>query len=98
MSPVLEYLMGLDKLTDEVVAMDYLLNAKTSVRNYAMAVTECATPEVRNVLTKQLEESIDAHEMIMGYMMRRGFYQPYDVQDQIGRDLQNIDIALNIPS
>ncbi|MBW4840852.1 MAG: spore coat protein [Paenibacillaceae bacterium] len=98
MNPVLEYLMGFDKLTDEVIAMDYLLNAKTSVRNYAMAVTECATPEVQNVLTKQLEEAIDAHEMIMGYMMKRGFYQPYELQDQIGRDLQNIQTALNIPS
>ncbi|MED4953758.1 spore coat protein [Paenibacillus macerans] len=98
MIPILERMMGMDALTDEIVAMDFLLSAKTGVRNYAMAVTECATPEVKAILTKQLEEAVNTHEMIVDYMMRRGFYKPYAMDEQIGRDLQNIQTALNIPS
>jgi similar to spore coat protein len=98
MNPIMEYMTGLNTLTDEVIAMDFLINAKSGVRNYAMAVTECATPEINAVLTKQLEEAIDAHEMITSYMMQRGLYHPYNVNEQVQLDLQNIQTALNIPS
>ena len=45
MNPILEHMTGLHTLTDDVIAMDLLINAKSGVRNYAMAVTECATPK-----------------------------------------------------
>jgi len=98
MNPILEYLMGIDKLTDEVIAMDLLINAKSGVRNYAMAVTECVTPEIKTVLMKQLEEAIDTHEMILAYMMERGLYHPYNVNEQIQMDLRNIQTTMNIPT
>ncbi|MUG43540.1 spore coat protein [Paenibacillus woosongensis] len=98
MHPILEYITGMNKLTDEVIAMDLLINAKSGVRNYAMAVTECITPEIKTVLTKQLEEAIDTHEMILAYMIERGLYHPYNVNEQIQLDLQNIQTAMNIPT
>lgn len=98
MNTILEHMTGLNTLTDEVIAMDFLTNAKSGVRNYAMAVTECVTPEIKTVLSKQLEEAIDTHEKIMIYMMQRGLYHPYNVNEQIQLDLQNIQMAMNIPS
>lgn len=97
MNPILERLMGVHTLTDEMIASDLLISAKSGVRNYAMAVTECATPEIKAVLTKQLEEAIDLHEMISSHMMKRGYYKPFHMDEQIGHDLQNIQTALNIP-
>ena len=98
MNPIVEHMTGLNTLTDEVIAMDLLMNAKSGVRNYAMAVTECATPEVRDILMKQLGEAIDSHEKITDYMMQRGLYHPYHIQEQIQLDLNNIQTATNIPS
>ena len=98
MNTIVEYMTGLNTLTDEVIAMDFLTNAKSGVRNYAMAVTECATPEIKAVLTKQLEEAIDTHEKIATYLMQRGLYHPYNINEQIQLDLQNIQTAMNIPS
>ena len=98
MNPILEHIVGLSTLTDEVIAMDFLLNAKTGVRNYAMAVTECATPEIKTTLTKQLYEAITTHEKIMGYMIHQGWYHPYNANEQFQLDLQNIKTAINIPS
>jgi similar to spore coat protein len=98
MNTLLEHLTGMNKLTDEVIAMDFLINAKSGVRNYAMAVTECATQEIKAVLTKQLDEAITTHEKIASYMVSRGLYHPYNVNEQIKLDLQNIQTALNIPS
>lgn len=96
MNPILEYITGMGALTDQIIAMDLLINAKSGVRNYAMAVTECASPEIRAVLTKQLNEAIDAHERIATYMIERGLYHPFDVQEQIQLNLQNMQTALNI--
>lgn len=98
MNPVLEYLTGMNTLTDEVIAMDFLNTAKTAVRSYAMAVTECATPEIKAVLTEQLEQAMDTHETIMEYMISKGLYRPHQVSEQIELDLKNIQTALSIPS
>ena len=98
MNPILEHLSGLHILTDEVIAMDFLMNAKSGVRNYAMAVTECTTPEIKQILMKQLDEAIDSHEKISNYMVQHGLYHPYHIPEQIQLDLKNIQTAMNILS
>ncbi|RUT33676.1 spore coat protein [Paenibacillus zeisoli] len=98
MNTIVEYMTGLGTLTDEVIAMDFLMNAKSGVRNYAMAVTECVTPEIKQMMMKQLDEAIDSHEKIINYMMQRGLYHPYHISEQIQLDLKNIQTAENIPS
>ncbi|NQX46574.1 spore coat protein [Paenibacillus tritici] len=98
MNPIVEHMTGLNTLTDDVIAMDLLMNAKSGVRNYAMAVTECATPEVREILMKQLGEAITSHEKITEYMLQRGLYRPYHIPEQVQLDLQNIQTAMDIPS
>lgn len=98
MNPILEHMTGLHMLTDDVIAMDLLMNAKSGVRNYAMAVTECATPEIKDILMKQLGEALDSHEKISNYMVQHGLYHPYQIPEQIQLDLNNIQTAMNIPS
>lgn len=98
MNPILERMSGLHTLTDDVIAMDLLINAKSGVRNYAMAVTECATPEIKQILMKQLDEAIVSHEKISNYMVQQGLYHPYHISEQIQLDLKNIQTAMNIPS
>ncbi|WP_424766926.1 spore coat protein [Paenibacillus sp. sgz302251] len=98
MNTILEHLTGLNTMTDQVIATDFLIAAKSGVRNYAMAVTESGTPEIKATLTAQLEEAIDMHEQIMLYMIDRGWYHPWNVNEQIQLDLQNIQTALNTPT
>lgn len=78
--------------------MDFLITAKSGVRNYAMAVTEAGTPEIKTVLMKHLEEAIDTHERIAAYMMEKGWYHPWNVNEQLQLDLRNIQIALKAPT
>jgi similar to spore coat protein len=98
MNTLLEHLTGMHTLTDQVIAMDLLTSAKSGVRNYAMAVTETVTPEIKTTLTKQLEEAIEMHKRISMYMMDRGWYHPWNVKEQFQLDLQNIQTALNAPT
>ncbi|MGF7035440.1 hypothetical protein J2T17_006472 [Paenibacillus mucilaginosus] len=96
MNTILEHMTGLHTMTDQVIAMDLLIAAKSGVRNYAMAVTETATPEIKSILTQHLNEAILLHEQISTYMVERGFYHPHDVNEQVKLDLTNIQTALKL--
>lgn len=98
MNPIIQNLTGMSALSDQVVAMDLLIAAKSGVRNYAMAVTESGTPEIKEMLTRHLIEALDMHEHISLYMEEKGWYHTWDTKEQINLDLNNIDTALNLPT
>jgi similar to spore coat protein len=96
MNSVIESLTGMDKMSDQVIATDFLISAKTGVRNYAMALTEVATPEARAILRKQLNDAIATHEAITSYMMKNGYYHAYNPIEQFKVDMQAADTALGL--
>lgn len=98
MNTILEHLTGMHVMTDKVIAMDYLTTAKSAVRNYAAAVTESGTPEVKATLLRHLDEAIDTHDAITMYMMQKGLYHPWNTQEQLQLDLQSMQTALSLPS
>lgn len=98
MNPIIEFLTGMGSMTDQVIAMDYLVTVKSGIRNGAMALTECVTPEIRAVLTRQLEESLDLHEKLTAYMLDEGLYQPWSLGEQFQLDVKNANTALDAPT
>lgn len=89
-------LAGMGDMTEQVIATDFLISAKAGVRNYAMAISETATPEVREVLRRHLDVAIDTHERITNYMMKKGYYHVTNPQEQLMVDTQAADTVLNI--
>lgn len=87
MNQIVENMTGMNKLSDQVIASDLLIFAKTGVKTYASAITESATPEVRNLLKKQLDEAISFQEQVGSLMMKKGWYDAYDMNKQIEMDL-----------
>ncbi|WNS73825.1 spore coat protein [Bacillus sp. DTU_2020_1000418_1_SI_GHA_SEK_038] len=77
-------------------AGDLLVLLKTAVRNYAVAITETATPELRKVLVNQMIRVINGHESIYLYMYRKGYYPSYDFGQLLQNDLNNAQKALNM--
>jgi similar to spore coat protein len=96
MNNIVENLTGMNTLTDQVLTTDLLIAAKSGIKNYAVAITETATPEVRTVLRKQMDNTIQMHENIINHMMGQGWYHPYNVAEQIQLDMKNAQTALNI--
>ncbi len=88
--------MGMAGMTDQVIATDFLISAKAAVRNYAVAITETGTPELKATLREQLNTAIMTHEKITNYMITRGFYHPHDLSKQLQIDLTVSDNALNL--
>jgi similar to spore coat protein len=98
MNSFIQNLMGMEGMTEQVIAADFLISAKNGVRNYAMAITEAATPEVRETLRRQLEDAILTHERITAYMMDKAMYHAYNINEQINLDVQNAETVQNLPT
>ena len=96
MNQLIQSLMGMGGMTDQVIATDFLISAKAGVRNYAVAITETGTPELKAALREQLNTAIATHEKITNYMISRGFYHPHDLSEQLQVDLTVSDTALKL--
>ncbi|OYD07044.1 spore coat protein [Paludifilum halophilum] len=78
-------------------AGDLLALAKTSVRSYAIAITETATPALRQVLAKQMMAAVQLHGMVFYYMLCRGLYPSYNLNQLLQTDVRNAMNALSMP-
>ncbi|WP_042354021.1 spore coat protein [Bacillus rubiinfantis] len=77
-------------------AADLLLLSKTLVRNLAAAITETATPALRQTFTRQLTSAIRGHERVFNYMYKHGYYPAYDLGKLLGHDVENAQKALRM--
>ena len=75
------------RTTDSFFAGDLLAFAKTAVRSYGVAITETATPALRNVLKKQINQAINCHERIYNFMYTKGLYPSYDLNKLLQGDM-----------
>ncbi|ERN54108.1 spore coat protein [Alkalihalophilus marmarensis] len=98
MSSILDKINNKDLINDEVIATDLLVTAKAAVRSYAVAITETASPEIHNILKKQLDETIQLHHEVATYMIEQEMYHAYDIDEQVSHDLEKAKIALEMPT
>jgi similar to spore coat protein len=96
MNALIEKLTGMNKMSDQVIATDFLVSAKSGVQNYAVAITETTSPQLRATLINQLNDMITTHEAIADYMMSKGYYHAYNLQDQYQVDMKVTDTALKL--
>ncbi|AOZ94770.1 spore coat protein [Paenibacillus crassostreae] len=70
--------------------------AKTSVRSYAIAITETATPALRDTFQKQLNAAIQLHGKIYYFMLERGLYPSYDLPKLLSNDVAMANKAISL--
>jgi spore coat protein F len=78
-------------------AGDLLMLAKTTVRNYAIAITETATPALRAVLVKQINAAIGIHAAVFNYMYERDLYPSYNLEQLLANDVNLARTAMQMP-
>ncbi|MBD0381208.1 spore coat protein [Paenibacillus sedimenti] len=83
-------------LTDQTIATDMLLTSKCSVKGLAAAITEAATPQVRTLLKQDLDTAIAFQEKLSAYMQSKGWYNAFNVKQQLQTDLQNAKTVLSL--
>jgi similar to spore coat protein len=84
------------EMADSGIALDFLLSVKNGIHTYAIALTETASPKLREALYRQMEQSIDLHAEISEMMINKGWLYPHDVGKQVELDLKSADNALMI--
>lgn len=87
---------GMNKLTEQIIAADFLNGIKTGIKSMASALTEATTPEVRQVLRNHLNEALNVHEQFTNYMQSRNWYDAYNIDHQIQMDLQAAQNTLSL--
>ncbi len=73
-----------------------LIQVKTLIRAYAIAITETATPVLRKTLVNQLNGMIDLHAQIFNFMSKNGLYNAYDMKKLIENDVKNANKAIDM--
>lgn len=96
MAGMMQNMAGMGNMTEQVIATDFLLAAKAGIKNYAAALSETATPEVRQTLRKQLDAAIETHEKITNYMIKQGYYNAYNPKEQIRMDMQAAETVMGL--
>lgn len=96
MNQMMQNMSGMGPMTEQVIATDFLISAKTGVKNLAMAITETSTPEVREALKQYLNDAIDTHEQIFSYMVDKGYYHPNNLAEQLNVDIKAAQTAINV--
>ncbi|WFA08750.1 spore coat protein [Tissierella sp. Yu-01] len=97
MNNLMKKMTGLSSMSNQVIATDMLIATKSSVRNYALALTETTSPDIRAVLRRHLNDAIETHGKMTTYMVDNEYYLPNDLSEQIQLDLETADTALNLP-
>ncbi|MEC1473627.1 spore coat protein [Bacillus haynesii] len=97
MNEFIQNMTGMGAMTEQVIATDFLISAKTGVKNIATAITETSSPEVRETLKQYLNDAIDTHEQIANYMMLKGYYHPANLSEQIQVDAKAAETAKDLP-
>jgi similar to spore coat protein len=95
MNTILESMTGMNVLNDQTIANDLLIASKTGVRNLAYAITETASPEVRQILKKHLDEAIDSHNKVFNYLQNKNWYDAYNVDALLQQDLKISQSVIN---
>lgn len=96
MNKIVENMTGMNALSDQVIAADFLNSIKTGIKSMSSALTEAATPEVRQVLRNHLNDALNTHEQFTNYMGNKGWYDAFNIDRQIQMDLQNAQTALGL--
>ncbi|MEW9050471.1 MAG: spore coat protein [Neobacillus sp.] len=96
MNQTIQNMVGMGGMTDQVIATDFLIAAKSGVKNIALALTETSTPEVRETLKQYLIDAVNTHEQISNYMISKGYYHPNNLSEQLNVDLTAAQTAMSL--
>ncbi|WP_053220082.1 spore coat protein [Virgibacillus senegalensis] len=88
--------VGMPEKIDSAIAVDLLITIKEAIRNYSVALTEAASPEVRTTIRNQMEAALDFQTEITELMVNKKWFHPYDVAEQQMLDLKAAQTAVDI--
>jgi spore coat protein F len=68
---------------------------KTATHNYAVVITETATPSLHEMFQRHLQTAIKMHFKVFNFMLERNYYPAYNLDQLLASDLRNAKTALS---
>jgi similar to spore coat protein len=96
MTNIIQDLVGVDFMTEKDIVTELLLSTKHTLTRYTVALGETATPRVREVLKKHLNQTIDTQGQLMDYAVEKGYCYPFNPAEQFKDDLKEAYTALDL--
>lgn len=96
MTNIIQDLAGADLMTEKDIVAELLLCTKNTIKHYASALAETATPQVRDTFKRHLNDAIASHEEITNYALEKGYYHPFNLTEQFKDDLKDAFLALDL--
>ncbi|GKU25454.1 spore coat protein [Clostridium folliculivorans] len=82
-------------LSEKDIALDMLAMSKTDIGMLAKVIPETTNPEVRQLLTTQLNGCIASHFKLSDMLITKGWYNAYGTpQEQIKQDIDSANQVL----
>ncbi len=88
--------VGMPEIADSTIALSFLLSAKMGVQNYALALTEASSAQVRTTLLNQLQNAVALYGETADLLMAKGWFHPHDLSHQAHVDVKSAEAALMI--
>lgn len=96
MGNIIQNIAGMSNMTEQVIASDFLAATKAGIKMYATALTETTNSDIRETLRKHLMVAIDNQERITNFMIKKRYYNPFDMKQQITMDIEAADNILTM--
>ncbi|MBC2581633.1 spore coat protein [Clostridium sp. DJ247] len=79
------------KLNDKEIALDMLIMSKLDITSMAKAVTETTNPQLRQMLSSQLNNCINQHFRLADMAINKQWYNAYaSPQQQLQQDITEV--------
>ncbi len=86
---ILDMLMGKTTLGDPTIGSDMIKDSKFAVFSLAMALTETANPQLRQLFASQLLLAIQQHHQLSDLVTAKDWYKPFLApQQQVGEEVR----------
>lgn len=86
---------GQSNLSEKDIALDMLAMSKNDIGMLAKVIPETTNPEVRQLLTTQLNGCIASHFKLSDMLITKGWYNAYGTpQEQIQQDIDSANQVL----
>jgi spore coat protein CotF len=77
---------------DQTITLNAIAAAASSCNAYLGATLQATTPEVHRLFSEYLNQSLVAHEGLIGLAIKRGWLKPYNSpEEQLKMSYQNAD-------
>lgn len=80
-------------MQEKDIVSDVMSNTKSSITNYATAITECANAQLRGALQQLRNEAEQSHYQLFQIAEQKGYYKPAPIASQ--KDIQEIKSGLS---